>query len=338
MRCLDQYRDFIFQGAATQAVREKVINHLTAVDIDNAVRWFFEKNSQEYWDYEQDFPCVLSPWMFAWYEAGTPAYSNSEGEIKDIGARNVFRKWGWNVQQIPLKRDIELPREPIMATLLRKIYAHKTGQEPREMLYSDEQMADITERRPAHTQMAMCWGFRWEGDPIPLMAELAYLDESGRMIASSRGAMLLLPYQAEMTEEQKQEAVIELEAAFLSLYFAICLLHTKNVIVKDEASPRTKHNRHATTNRTPQTRFKVLNITPLRQEVRRALVTDTTSSEIKKALHLCRGHYRRYTEESKLFGKHTGIFWIPAHMRGSKEAGEIRKDYKVLSPKIRTDK
>lgn len=181
--------------------------------------------------------------------------------------------------------------------------------------------------------MAILWGFLWEGDPIPLAAELAYLDASGSMIAASRGSMLLVPYQDEMTDAQKQASVDELSAAFLSLYFAICLLHTKNIVVKDEEAPQKKQKRHATINRTPQTQFKVLDIAPLKQEVRRTTTADPTLSEIKKALHLCRGHYRRYTEESKLFGKHTGIFWIPAHVRGSKDAGEIKKDYRVLSPK-----
>lgn len=45
--------------------------------------------------------------------------------------------------------------------------------------------------------------------------------------------------------------------------------------------------------------------------------------------HLCRGHFATYTNEKPLFGKLTGRFWVPAHMRGNKRNGEIIKDYKV---------
>lgn len=47
--------------------------------------------------------------------------------------------------------------------------------------------------------------------------------------------------------------------------------------------------------------------------------------------HLCRGHFAHYTEEKKLFGKYTGRFWHPPHMRGKKENGTIKKDYSIPS-------
>lgn len=45
--------------------------------------------------------------------------------------------------------------------------------------------------------------------------------------------------------------------------------------------------------------------------------------------HLCRGHFATYTDEKPLFGKHVGRFWIPPHMKGKKENGEIVKDYAI---------
>lgn len=49
--------------------------------------------------------------------------------------------------------------------------------------------------------------------------------------------------------------------------------------------------------------------------------------------HLCRGHFASYTAEKPLFGRLVGKFWIPAHMRGKKDRGEIIKDYSV-SPEM----
>lgn len=50
-----------------------------------------------------------------------------------------------------------------------------------------------------------------------------------------------------------------------------------------------------------------------------------------KKLHICRGHFKTYTEDNPLFGQpgNTGQVWIPMHTRGSAKKGEVRKAYKV---------
>ncbi|MFP4285200.1 MAG: hypothetical protein ACLFQG_06575 [Desulfovermiculus sp.] len=50
-------------------------------------------------------------------------------------------------------------------------------------------------------------------------------------------------------------------------------------------------------------------------------------------LHLCAGHFKTYTSDAPLFGKRTGRFWRQPHVRGDKDAGQIRKDYAVVSSK-----
>lgn len=45
------------------------------------------------------------------------------------------------------------------------------------------------------------------------------------------------------------------------------------------------------------------------------------------AYHLCRGHFATYGPEKPLFGRLVGKFWIPAHTKGSKAAGEVKKSY-----------
>jgi hypothetical protein len=48
-------------------------------------------------------------------------------------------------------------------------------------------------------------------------------------------------------------------------------------------------------------------------------------------LHLCAGHFKTYTQDAPLFGKHTGRFWWQPHVRGDKDVGQVRKDYEVVS-------
>jgi hypothetical protein len=56
------------------------------------------------------------------------------------------------------------------------------------------------------------------------------------------------------------------------------------------------------------------------------------SEGLKRALHICRGHFSTYSEEKPLFGRVAGTFWIPAHTRGQIKEGVVISDYKV-SPK-----
>ena len=48
--------------------------------------------------------------------------------------------------------------------------------------------------------------------------------------------------------------------------------------------------------------------------------------------HVCRGHFSEYGPEfgkGLLFGKYAGRFYIPPHMKGKKENGEVAKDYQI---------
>ncbi len=50
--------------------------------------------------------------------------------------------------------------------------------------------------------------------------------------------------------------------------------------------------------------------------------------------HLCRGHFSEYGPEfgkGLLFGKYSGRFYIPPHMKGSKKNGIVDKDYEMPS-------
>lgn len=46
-------------------------------------------------------------------------------------------------------------------------------------------------------------------------------------------------------------------------------------------------------------------------------------------IHLCRGHFKEYTEDKPLFGKLTGRYWWQPSVRGRKEKGVVLKDYEM---------
>ncbi len=80
----------------------------------------------------------------------------------------------------------------------------------------------------------------------------------------------------------------------------------------------------------PLVSFKELIIDP--NAVQKRVVNnvhDEDGEKRAKALHIARGNFAHYTEDRKLFGRYTGTFWRPAHVRGSAQSGTIYKDYKV---------
>jgi hypothetical protein len=58
-----------------------------------------------------------------------------------------------------------------------------------------------------------------------------------------------------------------------------------------------------------------------------ASVGEKTEMAWTNRVHLCRGHIKRYTKASPLFGKLVGDFWCPPHVRGNKRHGMVMKDY-----------
>ena len=48
-------------------------------------------------------------------------------------------------------------------------------------------------------------------------------------------------------------------------------------------------------------------------------------------IHLCRGHFKRYTSEKPLLGKHTGLYWWQPTVRGKDHKGIVVKDYSLIN-------
>jgi hypothetical protein len=117
---------------------------------------------------------------------------------------------------------------------------------------------------------------------------------------------------------------------FFPAAFAISLIHCRNVEVRDRPVSR-QQRRMAERKGQPVITYKELVIDAFRKQVRYES-EQSGDSEIKRALHICRGHFATYTDANPLFGRVTGTFWKPMHVRGRKEIGEVKKTYKVDPP------
>lgn len=110
--------------------------------------------------------------------------------------------------------------------------------------------------------------------------------------------------------------------------------HCKNVEIVDapEVPYKIRRKRELKLGR-PVVQFRELVIDPSMTQKRYEGGSGQPRQRGTKSLHIARGHFATYSADRPLFGKYSGTFWKPAHVRGSAEVGMVGKDYAVKAPK-----
>ncbi len=153
----------------------------------------------------------------------------------------------------------------------------------------------------------------WGGDEITIV-----IDSAGKYLFGVAKTGLLL----------KNSTLLASRATNV-LGMSISFMHCKNVIRtehRDYSSPQAVKRNNAPT----CIKYYTLNINPMKEVLRTE--GQSESLGLKRALHICRGHFSTYSEDKPLFGKYAGTFWVPDHVRGKAENGVVVKDYKVDAP------
>jgi hypothetical protein len=127
--------------------------------------------------------------------------------------------------------------------------------------------------------------------------------------------------------EEMEQALWEL---LVPMLFSISLMHTRNVTVEPTEPNPTVSGRFERRHGRPLVRYHTLIIDPMREVLERE--GKASSEGLAHAVHTCRGHFKRYGEDSPLFGRYTGTWWWTEHRRGRPELGEIKHDYRVQLP------
>lgn len=113
---------------------------------------------------------------------------------------------------------------------------------------------------------------------------------------------------------------------------AVAFMHCKNVAL-DAVEPDGCLNRERRkAGLKPFLRYHTINIEPIKKVLKTEGNIETDG--LKKALHICRGHFATYTEDRPLFGHTVGTVWKPAHVRGSVKQGVVVSDYNVNAPQL----
>jgi len=154
-------------------------------------------------------------------------------------------------------------------------------------------------------------------------AEIIYVDYRGRYVSPDPTS------KTESTNFTEEWLTVddELRDGFGSIrrpaLLATSLMHCKNV----KTVPRGKGTTPGKRNHNPcKFTYKVLDIEPMKQVLRTEGKSESVG--LRRALHICRGHFKDYTEHG-LFGRNKGIYWWDSAVRGNIDAGIVLKDYRV---------
>lgn len=123
------------------------------------------------------------------------------------------------------------------------------------------------------------------------------------------------------------EALSGIIPLIFPVWESIAFLHCKNVMLHEaEISKKLQKAREKRGVR-PLFKFKILDILPMKKILQKEGSLDQNG--LKKALHLCRGHFKDYSEGRGLFGKFKGLFWWDMHTKGDLSTGILSKEYRV---------
>ncbi len=119
------------------------------------------------------------------------------------------------------------------------------------------------------------------------------------------------------------------QLAIRPILMAYCFANCKNVSLVEERPCRAERRRAARNGGPPAETWHTLVIDGMKRELKAARNPDGSQPTIKQALHICRGHFKTYTNEHPFFGTRVGTWWWPMQTRGSAEVGVRHKDYEI---------
>ena len=117
------------------------------------------------------------------------------------------------------------------------------------------------------------------------------------------------------------------QASFGFSIVAQRILQCKNISTEKNYPSKELNKKRIKQGKQPLFTYHTLVVNPMSEKKRSS--NEHESTGIKQRLHFCRGHFKEFTEQNKLFGKHTGLYWWQPMVRGNKELGIVHKDYLV---------
>ncbi len=115
----------------------------------------------------------------------------------------------------------------------------------------------------------------------------------------------------------------------LPALLTISFMHCKNVRIETVEPSLKLSRKYEKRHGRPLVRYQTLDVEPMKQILDRH---GATSVGLRQALHICRGHFKVFTQDAPLFGRHTGTYWWAPQVRGDSTLGVTINDYRIHPP------
>ena len=129
-----------------------------------------------------------------------------------------------------------------------------------------------------------------------------------------------------LTDDQVKVGSIEAAINCQFLEMSLRLLNCKNISTEVIKAPEALNKKRRKNGKQEIFDYHVLNVVvPSTKQGYREQSEPLSHVRV----HLCRGHFKEYTQEHPLFGKLTGLYWWQPHVRGQNKDGIVMKNYAI---------
>lgn len=140
--------------------------------------------------------------------------------------------------------------------------------------------------------------------------------------------VLPVPHTLEVANSNPNEIQQEIRTYCQALEFGVLLLNCKNITTTVEI-PKLFKRRHIKNEAVLQS-FRYHTLRVVVPGISKPGQLKSGHSGQTRSIHFCRCHIKRFSKVRPLFGRYSGQFWWPAHIRGDKEKGVVIKEYEVV--------
>lgn len=266
----------------------------------NVADYLYMGSAREHWQ-DSDFPNVAPPFTSIWVEWRTPPYSLS-GDRRVLNEHPGAR-WGAAIRSY-LAAENPVPR----------------------MMSGLGPVPDGT--RWYCVGLLFADGYR--GSPMGLAGATSWcVDGEGGIRRFADGRLGYWMPRSNGGERDREYAGF-LRVSMFVPWMTMSFLHCRNVRV-EKGPPHSMEVQAARRRRgrPPLVRWRTVIVEPFKKaRAANTAAGPVGDSEDHRALHICRGHFKRFDGRG-LFGKWRGVYWWPMQARGRASAGEVKKDYEV---------
>lgn len=291
---IDKISEYIHNSGRFSEQHKESFKKCVLIKAQNVANYLLQENEKEVFELDKDFPNVAPPWENYMIQWKFPKYTYSK-EKGRIDAPNL------NVEFATIVNDI----------------CNK------EALHKFAKTADFEYKWAVNTTH-----FVSINDKLFFVGVAPFfIDKNGTVIVKNVGqdsCSIKMAPSGEIPTESSMEMCNEARLVYL-MTTSFC--HCKNVDKIKNYLDAPLIKKRKSQNKFPIEKFYTLEINP-NKDVNKS-INNESKGLWNNSLHICRGHFKTYTDKAPLFGKYCGTVWVPMHLKGNATQGTVHKDYDI---------